>query len=184
MEGTRLTLQCVAGAGAGEGVSAAAGGGIGYEFSIRTPGTPHRFAEFAVELDLVWRRLRETMARLREARCEQEELLDAALRVVFFWYNLMPLSRGTSAIGGCMLHAILLSCDLEVAVPVPEGLQPDWDAILSPTADEFCLRMKHWIVLRSISLAALPAVCTIVSTVEDAFIILNTVGNEIRQKTF
>ena len=74
-----------------------------------------------------------------------------------------------------MLHAVLLACDLEVAVPVPEGLQPDWDAILSPTADEFCLRMKHWIVLREASLAALPAVGKIVSTVEDAFIILNSV---------
>ena len=165
-----------AGAGAGEGVSAAAGGGIGYEFSIRTPGTPHRFAEFAAELELLWKRLRDTMAVLRDGRSEAEALLDVALRVAFFWYNLMPLSRGTSAIGACALHAILLCCDLEVAVSVPEGLQPDWDAILSPTADEFCLRMKHWIVLRSVSLRALPAVDQIVSTVEDAFILLNTVG--------
>jgi hypothetical protein len=166
----------VAGGGAGEAVTAAAGGGIGYEFSIRTPGTPHRFAEFAIELDLVWRRLRDAMVRLREGRCEREELLDAALRVVFFWYNLMPLSRGTSAIGGCMLHAALLACDLEIAVSIPEGYQPDWDAILSSTADEFCLRMKLWIVLRDASLAAVPVVGKTVSTVEDAFIILNTVG--------
>jgi tetratricopeptide (TPR) repeat protein len=176
LEGTRLTLQCVAGGGAGEGVTAAAGGGIGYEFSIRTPGTPHRFAEFAIELDLVWRRLRGSMARLREGRCERDELLDAALRVVFFWYNLMPLSRGTSAIGGCMLHAALLACDLEIAVPIPDGLQPDWDAILSSTADEFCLRMKHWIVLRDASSSTLAGVGAVVSTVENAIIILNTMG--------
>ncbi len=171
MEGTRLTLQCTSGGTAG---GASPGTGIGYEFSIRTPGTPHRFAEFCIELDLLWKRLRDAMASLKEGCGSQELVLEAALRVVFFWYNLMPLSRGTAAIGSCALHGILLSCGLVVKSPVPEGYQPDWDAILSPTAQEFCERMKQWIQLEPVDFSTFPVVTKVVATVEDAFIILNT----------
>ncbi len=169
LEGTRITLQCVAGMPGTAGPSS----GFGYEFSIRTPGTPQRFAEFAIELDLVWSKL---VAAIRGLQDEQE-VLDAALRLCFFWYNFMPLSRGTAAIGQIALHAILLSCGLEIEEPIPAGYQPDWDAILSSSSDDFVSRMKGWIVLsKSNVLQTSPLVEKVARTVDDALVILNIIG--------
>jgi hypothetical protein len=173
LEGTRITLQCVAGlsAASGHGVSS----GFGYEFSIRTPGTPHRFAEFAIELDLLWQRLCAVRSSFKEG--DEDVLLDVTLRLCFFWYNFMPLSRGSAAIGSIVMHAILLSCNVEVSECIPSGYQPDWDAILTPLPDEFVGRMEKWIVLvKSSVLQTAPVVAKVASTVGAALVLLNVVG--------
>ena len=107
----------------------------------------------------------------------KSDLLSIALRICFFWYNLMPLSRGTAAIGQISLHAILLSCGLEITSSIPEGFQPDWEAILTPTCEVFEASMTKWLVVEhSDLLGSVPSVNAVVATVGDALVVLNTIG--------
>jgi hypothetical protein len=94
LDGTRLTLQFVPPAG--------------FEFSVRTPGTPPRFKRFDEELTYAWQQVdtyaRQTITTVGE-QLSAKRCLDLALRVAFYWYNCMPLSRGTAALG---LTAVML----------------------------------------------------------------------------
>ena len=73
------------------------------------------------------------------------QVADVALRFVFYWYNFMPLTRGTAMCGLLALHAILLAAGYAVSEPLPEGVQIDWLAILTP---EVCKGMGEGEVLR------------------------------------
>eukprot|EP01098_Paradermamoeba_levis_P014892 TRINITY_DN7308_c0_g1_i2.p1 TRINITY_DN7308_c0_g1~~TRINITY_DN7308_c0_g1_i2.p1 ORF type:complete len:187 (+),score=43.90 TRINITY_DN7308_c0_g1_i2:76-561(+) len=128
MEGTRLTLQ----ANAPEG----------FEFSIRTPGTPHRWVEYNKEISSVWNFL------LKEATSEPSDfskIRDYILTLTFYWYNFMPLSRGTAAVGYMSLLAMFLSFDYEVTSNIIPDHQPDWEGILSPKPEMFISAISAWL---------------------------------------
>ena len=94
----------------------------GFEFTIRTPGTPKRWAQYDEELSAIWRQLEAKGAQLRrshgqraaaataagadggegEVRLSPDELrstADLILSVFFYWVNFGPLSRGSAACG-------------------------------------------------------------------------------------
>jgi hypothetical protein len=115
LEGTRLTLQCVA--------------PNGFEYSIRTPGTPDRWKDYGIELDHIWGALC-TSARAPRSDENIKLCVEHLLTLAFYWYNFMPLSRGTAACGLISIVSMLLALDLELGDSLPDDVQPDWDAIL------------------------------------------------------
>jgi tetratricopeptide (TPR) repeat protein len=127
MEGTRLTMQLL------DAQLQT------YEVSIRTPGTPQRWEQFDAEMKHHFAEL------CRAARAnETANAVAAAHRLAFYWYNFMPLSRGTAASGLCVLHAMLLAIGVERRAPVPPGVQVDWEAILRPSPDDFVAALSGW----------------------------------------
>ena len=85
----------------------------GYEFSIRTPGTPSRWAEYDKELEFVWNLLYEEA--IKPDR-DIERLSELILTLAFYWYNFMPLSRGTAACGYVAILSLFLSFDIWVCL--------------------------------------------------------------------
>jgi hypothetical protein len=75
-----------------------------YEFSIRTPGTPPRWAEFEAELSLIWGQLTDAC---RAPKRDMDAIARYILHLSFYWYNFMPLSRGTAAVGYTVLVGTL-----------------------------------------------------------------------------
>ena len=181
LEGTRITLQY--------GVSEDGRGG--YEFSIRTPGTPPRQADFEQELDALWTIWQSTAASHVNVRTMEagQKILEATLYICFFWYNLMPLSRGTAAIGMIALHALMHSTGWHISKPIPAGFQPDWEAILTPEPAKFVETMSQWIlpVLCPVeregqSNLRAPLVGQVIGTLRDAVYFLNSVTQEAKSK--
>mmetsp|Transcript_120516 Transcript_120516/g.341538 ORF Transcript_120516/g.341538 Transcript_120516/m.341538 type:complete len:735 (-) Transcript_120516:101-2305(-) len=147
----------------------------GHEFSIRTPCTPARWDDFEAEMTAAWKdcvgqvrllreRLQETaggesefFATYAQQRADDlpahldlvpriHRLIKAALRVSFYWYNFMPLSRGSASLGLIMLHALLLSAGFEIRDTLPDGQQIDWEAITTPAFDEFAANIaRSWL---------------------------------------
>jgi tetratricopeptide (TPR) repeat protein len=152
LEGTRLTIQDRP----PEGV----------DLSIRTPLTPARWSAYEPEMRGAWEHFCEVGCAVHAAKGgggggsggggggalgganappSERDLLDAALRLAFFWFNFMPLTRGSAAVGWSMLMALLLSCDIEVTEPPPRGVCPDWEAILTPTFEQFASGARAWL---------------------------------------
>ena len=46
----------------------------------------------------------------------------------YYWYNFMPLSRGSAAVGTVAVQGLMLAAGFDVAAPIPPGVQPDWEA--------------------------------------------------------
>ncbi|KAJ7952789.1 suppressor of RPS4-RLD 1 [Quillaja saponaria] len=134
LEGTRITLVK-----AGE---------CRFDFAIRTPCTPSRWEDFDAEMTMAW-----------EAVCNAhigenygstdfdklENLRCAILRMTYYWYNFMPLSRGSAAVGFIVILGLLLAANMEFTGLIPQGLQVDWEAILNSDPNSFVDSVKSWL---------------------------------------
>lgn len=127
LEGTRLTLVAMPNQP------------DGYEFSIRTPVTPPRWAEFDSELEAAWEGVLDAM-------CTEEVpgVSEAILRFAYYWYNFMPLARGTAAVGYITILGLSLAAGAPVSAACPKGVQVDWEAILSRTPQAFTSAVLSW----------------------------------------
>jgi hypothetical protein len=128
MEGTRITVQLAP--------------PEGYEYSIRTPGTPGRWAEYDIEMAHAWELLADAVCRPDR---DMEKISDLILAITFYWYNFMPLTRGSAAVGFTTMLGLFLSVDIDITAAIKEGHQPDWEAILRPTPQDFVSTIKPWL---------------------------------------
>ncbi|KAK9286712.1 hypothetical protein L1049_015115 [Liquidambar formosana] len=120
----------------------------GYDFAIKTPCTPSRWEEFNAEMTAAW-------DALCSAYCGEtygstdfsvlENVRDAILRMTFYWYNFMPLSRGSAAVGFVVLLGLLLAANMEFTGNIPQGFQVDWEAILNFDPNAFVDSVKSWL---------------------------------------
>lgn len=66
-----------------------------------------------------------------------QEVAESILLFAYFWYNFMPLARGTAAVGYTTILALFLAAGMPVVSPIPEDEQTDWEAILAQDARSF-----------------------------------------------
>nr|GLL26427.1 suppressor of RPS4-RLD 1 [Ipomoea trifida] len=134
LEGTRITVVKM--------------GEVGYDFSIRTPSTPARWDAFDTEMTSAWEALCDVYCGETYGSTKLEALenvRDAILRMTFYWYNFMPLSRGSAVVGFVVLLGLLLAANMEFTGSIPEGLQVDWEAILESDPSSFISSVKKWL---------------------------------------
>ncbi|KAJ4963031.1 hypothetical protein NE237_022970 [Protea cynaroides] len=133
-EGTRITLQKM--------------GENRFDFAIRTPCTPSRWDAYDAEMAMAWEAI-------CSAYCGEtygstdfnmlKNVRDAILKMTFYWYNFMPLSRGSAAVGFVVLLGLFLATNMEVTENIPQGLQVDWEAILTSDPDSFVDSIGRWL---------------------------------------
>ncbi|KOM44979.1 hypothetical protein LR48_Vigan06g028500 [Vigna angularis] len=70
---------------------------------------------------------------------------DAILRMTYYWYNFMPLSRGSAVVGFAVMLGLFLAANMEFTGSIPQGLQVDWEAILSLDPNSFVDSVKRWL---------------------------------------
>ncbi|KAJ6990357.1 suppressor of RPS4-RLD 1 isoform X1 [Populus alba x Populus x berolinensis] len=134
LEGTRITLVKMV-----EG---------GFDFAIRTPCMPSRWDDFDAEMTMAWEAV-------CNAYCGEtygstdfdvlENVRDAILRMTYYWYNFMPLSRGSAVVGFTVLLGLLHAANMEFTGKIPKGLQVDWEAILNFDPNSFAESVKRWL---------------------------------------
>jgi len=159
MEGTRLTIQKQK---------------YGHLFTIRTPGTPDRWKQFDKELTKVFNELY-AYSKNKSKKDDLEESVKLALIWYFYWVNFGPLTRGTAATGGLMLHALVIANGYWISEPIPANCQIDWEAITTPTHTEFIKRVRGWLKIVPLEqeINDIPKISEHVVTMRDMYMILN-----------
>jgi len=161
LEGTRITIQFAP--------------PEGYEFSIRTPGTPSRWEDYNKEMTFIWNSL---TSEASKPDMDLERTSDLILMLTFYWYNFMPLSRGSAAVGYTTMLGLFLALGIDLPVAIPKDLQPDWEAILRPTAFDFIDVIKPWLYPSRVPtniINTLPVLSLTCPTLRHLFEILNCV---------
>lgn len=134
LEGTRITLVKM--------------GECGFDFAIRTPCTPARWEDFDAEMTSAWEVLCNTYCGETYGSNDfgtLENVREAILRMTYYWYNFMPLSRGSAVVGFTVMLGLLLAANMEFTGNIPEGVQVDWDAILSLDPNSFMESVTSWL---------------------------------------
>ncbi|KAB1214867.1 Tetratricopeptide repeat protein 13 [Morella rubra] len=102
LEGTRITLVKM--------------GERGFDFAIRTPCTPSRWDEFDAEMTAAWEAICNAFCGENYGSTDfsvLENVRDAILRMTYYWYNFMPLSRGSAVVGFVVMLGLLLAANME-----------------------------------------------------------------------
>ncbi|GFY81035.1 tetratricopeptide repeat (TPR)-like superfamily protein [Actinidia rufa] len=100
------------------------GGEHGFDFAIRTPCTPSRWEEFEAEMTAAWEALCNAYSGETFGSSDfsmLENIRDAILRMTYYWYNFMPLSRGTAAVGFIVMLGLFLAANMEFTGSIPQG---------------------------------------------------------------
>ncbi|KAL6530100.1 hypothetical protein OROMI_028745 [Orobanche minor] len=121
---------------------------IGYDFAIKTPYTLSRWENFEVEMTSAWEALCNAYCGENYGSTDfdvLENVRKAILRMTYYWYNFMPLTRGTAVIGFVVLLGLCLAANMEFTGSIPEGVQLDWEAILEPDPNSFISSVKSWL---------------------------------------
>ncbi|KAJ5077958.1 suppressor of rps4-rld 1 [Anaeramoeba ignava] len=158
MEGTRLTIQWKP--------------PEGFEYSIRTPGTPSRWEDYTLEFNEIWRIFIEEASKKERNFAKLNQLIH---NLIFYWFNFMPLSRGTAVIGYISIFGLYLSLNYLVRSEIPKGQQMDWEAILHSNPSDFS-SVINWITqdIESTNiLDSLPLLINVIPTLRHLIIALN-----------
>ena len=150
MEGTRLTLQKYHEGMQAKNVSET--DKVGFEFTIRTPSTPHRFKQFDEQFKKLWNDLREALEGRAGGRGGggKTNVLRLGLKIFYYWVCFGPLTRGSAAVGYAALVSILRLGGYEIIGGMQDKVQLDWEAILSVRADTFVDAHIGWLEASSI----------------------------------
>ena len=123
MEGTRLTLLSHE--------------PEGFEFSIRTPGLPHRWSVFDKELQTIFDKLMGMISENATIFERKEEIVSLVLKLYYYWVIFAPITRGTALCGYAAISAILQAAGFEIKSPLPKDKQLDWEAIFANNYEAF-----------------------------------------------
>jgi hypothetical protein len=143
----------------------------GFHFMIRTASTPSRWKQYDEEMSHAFDNI--CQAAMREEK-DSHTLLELVLTYAFYWYNFMPLSRGTAACGLVAITGLLLAFGLEITNPIPKGLQVDWEAILRPSHEDFISQMTSQWIRKSVK-PVIPDVIEPLPSLEKTFPTLRSV---------
>ncbi|KAI3954875.1 hypothetical protein MKW92_015947 [Papaver armeniacum] len=74
-----------------------------------------------------------------------DEEMTMAWEVSIAMYNFMPLSRGSAVVGYIVLLGLFLAANMEIRESIPDGVQVDWEAILTSDPNTFVNSLKRWL---------------------------------------
>ncbi|CAI5996542.1 unnamed protein product, partial [Closterium sp. NIES-65] len=121
-----------------------------YEFSIKTPVVPTRWDEYDFEMETAWKDLCEgyldDILKASDVDAYRRRIHHAILRMGFYWYNFMPMARGTAMVGYVSMLGLFAAADMHVTADIPKGAQVDWEGILTPRAEDFIASLSKWML--------------------------------------
>ncbi|KAL1784780.1 tetratricopeptide repeat protein 13 isoform X4 [Sigmodon hispidus] len=147
-------------------------------FSVETQTTEERTQLYHAEIDALYKDLtaKGKGLILSSEFGEADAVCNLILSLVYYFYNLMPLSRGSSVIAYSVIVGALMASGKEVAGKIPKGKLVDFEAMTAPGSEAFSKIAKSWMNLKSISPSykTLPSVSETFPTLRSMMEVLNT----------
>ncbi|XP_073413742.1 tetratricopeptide repeat protein 13 isoform X3 [Dendrobates tinctorius] len=147
-------------------------------FSVETQTTEERTQLYHAEIESLYKDLtaKGKVLALSTELGEADVVCELILSLVYYFYNLMPLSRGSSVVAYSVIMGALMASGKEVSGKIPKGKLVDFEAMTAPGFEAFSKTSKSWMNLRSLpaSYKSLPSVSESFPTLRAMIEVLNT----------
>ncbi|XP_066467504.1 tetratricopeptide repeat protein 13 isoform X2 [Tiliqua scincoides] len=122
-------------------------------FSVETQTTEERTQLYHAEIDAFYKDLttKGKILVLSAELGEADAVCNLILSLVYYFYNLMPLSRGSSVVAYSIVMGALMASGKEISGKIPKGKLVDFEAMTAPDSEAFSKTAKDWMNLKSIS---------------------------------
>ena len=149
-------------------------------FAVHVVHTKSRTSAYHAELDAVFNQLQEDIKRTGITKLtDVDSVVNIILTLVYYFYNLMPLSRGSSVVAYSVALGLLMSVGRQVTGKIPNGKLLEMEAMLAGAPDAFILVTKQWMQTKKLAVpvSQIPSVTETFPTVRSIIEILNVNTN-------
>uniref|UniRef100_A0A4W6EV37 Tetratricopeptide repeat domain 13 n=1 Tax=Lates calcarifer TaxID=8187 RepID=A0A4W6EV37_LATCA len=137
-------------------------------FSVETQTTEERTQQYQSEIESIYKDLtaKGKALMLSTELGDADALCDLILSLVYYFCNLMPLSRGSSVVAYSVVMGALMASGKEVIGRIPKGKLVDFEAMTTPSPDSFSKTAKSWMNLKSLPgwYQSLPSMIEVLNT--------------------
>ncbi|CAL1539081.1 unnamed protein product [Lymnaea stagnalis] len=145
-------------------------------FALNIVNTPDRTSAYSAELDHLLILLQEEIRKtgLNKAT-DTEVIISHILSIIYYFYNLIPLSKGSSAVAYSVLLGLLMSFGRQITGRIPNGRLLEMEAILAGAPDAFVMVAKHWMAIKKVTapVSGLSKVSEVLPTVRSVLEVLS-----------
>ncbi|XP_033859358.2 tetratricopeptide repeat protein 13-like isoform X1 [Acipenser ruthenus] len=147
-------------------------------FSVETQTTEERTQQYQLEIESLYKDLttKGKALMLSTELGDAEAVCNLILSLVYYFYNLMPLSRGSSVVAYSVVMGALMASGKEVMGRIPKGKLVDFEAMTTSSPEAFGKISKSWMDLKSLPdwYKSLPSVAETFPTTRTMIEVLNT----------
>uniref|UniRef100_A0A4W5N6Z3 Tetratricopeptide repeat domain 13 n=1 Tax=Hucho hucho TaxID=62062 RepID=A0A4W5N6Z3_9TELE len=147
-------------------------------FSVETQTTEERTQQYQSEIESIYKDLtaKGKALMLSTELGDADAVCNLILSLVYYFCNLMPLSRGSSVVAYSVVMGALMASGKEVIGRIPKGKLVDFEAMTTHSPDSFSKTAKNWMNLKSLPLwyQSLPSVAETFQTTRTMIEVLNT----------
>ncbi|XP_076872583.1 tetratricopeptide repeat protein 13 isoform X2 [Brachyhypopomus gauderio] len=121
-------------------------------FSVETQTTEERTQQYQSEMEALYKDLtaKGKALMLSSELGDSDAVCNLILSLVYYFCNLMPLSRGSSIVAYSVVMGAVMASGKEVVGRIPSGKLVDFEAMTTPTPDRFSKTAKSWMNLKSL----------------------------------
>ncbi|XP_053499526.1 tetratricopeptide repeat protein 13 isoform X2 [Ictalurus furcatus] len=121
-------------------------------FSVETQTTEERTQQYQSEIEALYKDLtaKGKALMLSSELGDSDAVCNLVLSLVYYFCNLMPLSRGSSIVAYSVVMGALMASGKEVVGTIPAGKLVDFEAMTMPSPDRFTKTAKSWMNLKSL----------------------------------
>lgn len=145
-------------------------------FAISIVNNKARTQLYHAEIDAVFNQIQEEIKRIGIGKAlNTDSVMDKILTMMYYIYNLMPLTKGNSAVIYSVAVGIIMSVNKFVFGKIPSGKLLEMEAILSGAPDAFILVTKNWMNVRGadVPITIHPKIWDVLPTVRNVVEVLN-----------
>uniref|UniRef100_A0A8C8DY83 Tetratricopeptide repeat domain 13 n=1 Tax=Oryzias sinensis TaxID=183150 RepID=A0A8C8DY83_9TELE len=155
-------------------------------FSVETQTTEERTQQYQSEIESIYKDLtvKGKALMLSTELGDADAVSNLILSLVYYFCNLMPLSRGSSVVAYSVVMGALMASGKEVIGRIPKGKVQkktlptlvDFEAMTAPSPENFSKTTKGWMHLKSLPswYQSLPSVSDTFPTIRTMIEVLNT----------
>uniref|UniRef100_A0A672NRV2 Tetratricopeptide repeat protein 13-like n=1 Tax=Sinocyclocheilus grahami TaxID=75366 RepID=A0A672NRV2_SINGR len=121
-------------------------------FSVETQTTDERTQQYQSEIEALYKDLtaKGKTLMLSTELGDADAVCNLILSLVYYFCNLMPLSRGSSVVAYSVVMGALMASGKEVLGRIPSGKLFDFEAMTTVSPDRFSKTVKSWMNLKSL----------------------------------
>ncbi|XP_048457328.1 tetratricopeptide repeat protein 13 [Rhincodon typus] len=125
-------------------------------FSVETQTTEERTRQYHDEIEALYKDLssKGKALILSTELGETDAVCNLILSLVYYFYNLMPLSRGSSVVAYSVIMGALMASGKEITGRIPKGKLVDFEAMTTPSPEAFSKIGKNWMNLKRLKVLA------------------------------
>ncbi|XP_077409363.1 tetratricopeptide repeat protein 13 isoform X2 [Vanacampus margaritifer] len=121
-------------------------------FSVETQTTEERTHQYQSEIESIYRELttKGKVFMLSTEFADADAVCNLILSLVYYFCNLMPLSRGSSVVAYSVMMGAVMASGNEVTGRIPKGKLVDFEAMTTPSPESFSKTAKSWMHFKSL----------------------------------